>query len=257
MQTTCESAAHLTQTPGGKASALGYTHVHQKQGTLNRMKEKATASPTPTPAPVRRGRGRPAQQASVGREVLLRRARKTFGTRGFDATSVREIARESGVDPALLAHHFGSKDALWEAVVEQIAAHARPMIASTAALRDSKLDAKARVDRALELYIDKVFEEPDIGLFFSTATTEEGTRLDLLVDRLMRPYYEVMVPLLDDAAKQGVLKVKDAEMLFFVLLNGVSKTVGYDHLMLAFSTLPRNPKKFKRSVLETVLALVT
>ncbi|WP_103706761.1 TetR/AcrR family transcriptional regulator [Paraburkholderia eburnea] len=221
------------------------------------MKEKATASSTPTSTPARRGRGRPAQQASVGREVLLRNARKTFGTRGYDATSVREIARESGVDPALLAHHFGSKDALWEAVVEQIAVHARPMIAATAALRDSELDARARVDRAVEIYIDKVFEEPDIGLFFSTATTEEGARLDLLVERLMRPYYDVMVPLFDDAAKQGLLKVKDAEMLFFVLLNGVSKTVGYGHLMLAFTTLPRNPKKFKRTVLETVLELLS
>jgi TetR/AcrR family transcriptional regulator len=243
------------QTPGGKAQALGYTHVHRKTGTLIRMKEKATASPTPTP--VRRGRGRPAQQASVGRDVLLRNARKTFGTRGYDATSVREIARDSGVDPALLAHHFGSKDALWEAVVEQIAEHARPMIAATAALRESALDAKARVDRAIEIYIDKVFEEPDVGMFFSTATTEEGSRLDLLVEQLMRPYYDAMVPLLEDAAKQGVLKVKDADMLFFVLLNGVSKTVGYSHLMLTVSSLPRNPKKFKRSVLETTLALLS
>lgn len=219
------------------------------------MKEKATA--TPTTGTVRRGRGRPAQEASVGRDVLLRNARKTFGTRGYDATSVREIARESGVDPALLAHHFGSKESLWEAVVEQIAEHAQPMIAATAALRSSELDAKARVDRAMEIYIDKVFEEPDIGLFFSTAATEEGARLDFLAERLVRPYYDVLVPLLGDAAKQGALKVKDADMLFFVLLNGVSKTVGYSHLMLAFSTLPSNPKKFKRTVLETTLALLS
>lgn len=219
------------------------------------MKQKATASPTS--GTVRRGRGRPAQDASVGREVLLRNARKTFGTRGYDATSVREIARESGVDPALLAHHFGSKESLWEAVVEQIAEHAQPMIAATAALRSSELDAKARVDRAMEIYIDKVFEEPDIGLFFSTAATEEGARLDFLAERLVRPYYDVLVPLLDDAAKQGALKVKDADMLFFVLLNGVSKTVGYSHLMQVFSTLPSNPKKFKRTVLETTLALLS
>ncbi|MBN3852129.1 TetR/AcrR family transcriptional regulator [Paraburkholderia sp. Ac-20340] len=220
------------------------------------MKEKVTASATATPTPVRRGRGRPAQDASVGRDVLLRNARKTFGTRGYDATSVREIARESGVDPALLAHHFGSKEALWTAVVEQIAEHARPLIAGTGALRDADLDAKARVDRAMEIYIDKVFEEPDIGLFFSTAATEEGARMDFLVERLMRPYYDVLVPLLDDAAKQGVLKVKDADMLFFVLLNGVSKTVGYGHLMRAFSSLPDNPEQFKRTVLETTLSLL-
>jgi TetR/AcrR family transcriptional regulator len=218
------------------------------------MKDKAIASQTP---PARRGRGRPAQDASVGPDVLLRNARKTFATRGYDATSVREIARESGVDPALLAHHFGTKEALWEAVVEQIAEHSAPMIAATAALRDSSLGPKARVDRAVEIYIDKVFDEPDIGLFFSTAATEEGARLDFLVERLARPYHDVLVPLLADAAKHGELKAKDANTLFFMLLNGISKTVGYSHLMRAFSTLPDHPKQFKRTVLETTLALLS
>lgn len=38
-----------------------------------------------------------------------------FGARGFDATSVRDIARIAGVSPALVLHHFGSKDGLREA----------------------------------------------------------------------------------------------------------------------------------------------
>lgn len=218
------------------------------------MKNEAIAVQTPR---TKRGRGRPSQDASVGADVLLRHARKTFATRGYDATSVREIARESGVDPALLAHHFGTKEALWEAVVGQIAEHAAPMIAATAALRESSLGPKARVDRAVEIYIDQVFEEPDIGLFFSTAATEEGARLNFLVERLARPYYEVLVPLLADAARQGALKAKDADMVFFMLLNAISKTVGYRHLMLAFSTLPDHPKQFKRTVIETTLALLS
>ena len=41
-----------------------------------------------------------------------------------------------------------------------------------------------------------------------------------------------------------------------LLMNGISKTVSYAHLMAAFSTLPNHPKKFKRSVLETALALL-
>lgn len=35
-----------------------------------------------------------------------------FGRDGYDATSVRAIAAEAGVSPALVIHHFGSKDAL-------------------------------------------------------------------------------------------------------------------------------------------------
>ncbi|SNU01028.1 transcriptional regulator, TetR family [Ruaniaceae bacterium KH17] len=37
-----------------------------------------------------------------------------FGQRGFDAASVRDIAHEARVSPALVMHHFGSKDGLRE-----------------------------------------------------------------------------------------------------------------------------------------------
>ena len=35
-----------------------------------------------------------------------------FGARGFGRTSVREIAAEAGVSPALVIHHYGSKEGL-------------------------------------------------------------------------------------------------------------------------------------------------
>lgn len=38
-----------------------------------------------------------------------------FGTDGYAATSVRTIATDAGVSPALILHHFGSKDGLRDA----------------------------------------------------------------------------------------------------------------------------------------------
>ena len=45
-------------------------------------------------------------------------ARRSFGARGYDATSLRSIARQADVDPALLTHYFGTKDALFVAALE-------------------------------------------------------------------------------------------------------------------------------------------
>jgi TetR/AcrR family transcriptional regulator len=204
----------------------------------------------------KRARGRPASSASVGPDAILRNARRTFGKRGFEATSVREIARDSGVDAALVAHHFGSKETLWLAVVEQIAGQMAPMIDATSALRTAPLGAKARVEMAVARFIDEVFDDPDVGIFFSTAATEEGERLNVLIERLVRPYHDALVPIFADAARQDALKVKDAELMFFMLLNAISKTVAYSHLMLAFSSLPQHEKKFKRMVLETALGML-
>lgn len=217
----------------------------------------AAKKKTPTKiVPTKRLRGRPANSASVGPDLILRVARQTFARRGFEATSVREIARACGVDPALIAHHFGSKDSLWVAVVHQIAEHALPLIAATAALRTMPISARARVERAIALVIDEVFAEPDIGMFFSTAATEEGQCSDKLIEELVRPYHNVFVPLLSDAKKAGELSILNADLTFFMLINAISKTVSYGHVFAAFSSLVKHREKYRHAVLETALKML-
>ena len=47
------------------------------------------------------------------RGEILRAARESFAGKGFAATSIRGVAREAGVDAALVHHYFGSKDELF------------------------------------------------------------------------------------------------------------------------------------------------
>jgi AcrR family transcriptional regulator len=59
---------------------------------------------------------RPAGRAT--RESIETAARSMFREHGYDATSVRAIAAEAGIDPALVIRHFGSKEDLFLHVVE-------------------------------------------------------------------------------------------------------------------------------------------
>jgi AcrR family transcriptional regulator len=45
-------------------------------------------------------------------------ARRLFTTDGYDQTSIRAVASASGVDSALVMHYFGSKEGLFNAVIE-------------------------------------------------------------------------------------------------------------------------------------------
>ena len=62
-----------------------------------------------------RGR-RPA--GSGTREAIAAAARQQFATLGYQRTSLRGVAAEAGVDPRLVLHFFGSKQALFVAVVD-------------------------------------------------------------------------------------------------------------------------------------------
>lgn len=58
---------------------------------------------------------RPGEPAT--RERIATAARSLFAEQGFRATSIRAIATEAGVDPALVIHYFGSKRGLFLSVI--------------------------------------------------------------------------------------------------------------------------------------------
>jgi AcrR family transcriptional regulator len=57
-------------------------------------------------------RGRRIAGGDTRAEILVA-ARAMFGESGYTATTLRGVAHRAGVDPALILHHFGSKEVLF------------------------------------------------------------------------------------------------------------------------------------------------
>ena len=75
--------------------------------------------PTPREEQPPRKRGRRAKVESEDtREVILSAARTIFAERGYDGSSMRQIATTAGVDAALIHHYFDSKEQLFLAAVQ-------------------------------------------------------------------------------------------------------------------------------------------
>lgn len=55
----------------------------------------------------------------TSKEDILDAAERLFASRGFDGTSMREIAQEAGVAQALLHYHFKTKEGLFEAMFQR------------------------------------------------------------------------------------------------------------------------------------------
>lgn len=53
-----------------------------------------------------------------GRELILAAALKLFADEGIDAVSIRAVNREAGLGPASMHYHFGTKEALIEALLQ-------------------------------------------------------------------------------------------------------------------------------------------
>lgn len=71
------------------------------------MTAKARAAP---PGRVRQ------QRSGAAIDALLQVARESFGGKGYDATSLDDVAALAGMTKGAVYHHFGAKDALFERV---------------------------------------------------------------------------------------------------------------------------------------------
>lgn len=89
--------------------------------TGTRPKRAATPATADRPASKPRTRGRPGlRNEAVDRQnVILDAAEALFSVHGFYGVTVRQVATEAGVDPALLNYYFTSKRGLFEAVLSR------------------------------------------------------------------------------------------------------------------------------------------
>ena len=116
---------------------------------------------------------RPGEPAT--RERIAEAARHLFAERGFDRTSVRAVAAEAGVDPALVHHYFGTKQRLFlEAVDFPIDA-----VSSLETLSAGDVDdAGARLVRfALRLWDDPAVLPRLLGVLRSAVTDPDAARM--------------------------------------------------------------------------------
>lgn len=124
------------------------------------------------------------------RDLIADTARKQFAELGFDRTSMRQVAIEAQVDPALVPHYFGTKLNLFLAVVE--------LPIDPAALIEHVVDddpdgAGFRLATViLDVLDDEVRRRPMVGMMRAATAEPEAARLvrDFLTRNLLLPIAE-------------------------------------------------------------------
>lgn len=94
-----------------------------------------------------RSRGRPADAAAKDlRGDILAAAEKQFARYGFAGATLRRIADEVGVTPAMIHYYFGSKKALFREMLDQALL---PLAEAIADVRESRQDPLEQFPRLL------------------------------------------------------------------------------------------------------------
>lgn len=117
---------------------------------------------TPASQAASRGRPRNHDENPDRRDIILDAGEALFSMHGFHGVAVREIAKEAGVDPALLNYYFKSKRGVFDAVFERRAEIVNEQrLQSLARYRDSTV--VLTVEGCLQAFFEPVLHKWEQG----------------------------------------------------------------------------------------------
>lgn len=148
-----------------------------------------------------RGRGRPSEPDTDTSAAIAGAALQRFAARGFEATSLREIAGDAGVDVALIAYRFGGKLGLWKHIVSQAAGDLRDAL--DLALRDGdERNAQDRLVHSARAFIAYLLDRPEVPRLLLRDITVDSDRSQWLLDTLSLPLHRHFIELAQAAAQE-------------------------------------------------------
>jgi AcrR family transcriptional regulator len=129
--------------------------------------------------------------------AILAAARERFGAAGFQAATIRAIAADAGVDPAMVMRYFGNKDKLFAAAAE-----------FDLRFPDYATTAPTQVGRSLVRHFLERWEgdEALVILLRSSATNGEAAqRMQEIFGTQLEPLVASLVPVEECAARAGLI----------------------------------------------------
>jgi AcrR family transcriptional regulator len=104
--------------------------------------------------------GKRQERKAQNRAKLLSAARKVFAEKGLGAATARDIVRETDLATGTFYNYFDSKDAVFTALIEELAEKARDRV--RAQRREPGRTVEERVEAAYRAYFELVLEEREL-----------------------------------------------------------------------------------------------
>ena len=149
----------------------------------------------------RRGRGRPKDTDTDTSATISRAALQRFAAQGFEATSLREIAGDAGVDVALISYRFGGKQGLWKDIISQAGADLREAL-EQARGNSEEASAQQRLGHSARAFLAYLLDRPEVPRLLLRDITIDSDRSQWLLETLSLPLHRHFIDLVQAAAKE-------------------------------------------------------
>lgn len=161
----------------------------------------------------------PQKRGNEVREKILHAAIECFGAFGFEGTSTRAVAERAGISHTLILYHFGSKEELWIAMMENA------LGAYTAGVKDildtgDDQPAAETLKRFIDKFVRLSAAQPQIHRIMTMEGNQETARLQWVIDHYLRDHFTRIRDLIKRGQAEGSVRDCDAARLYYFIIGG-------------------------------------
>jgi AcrR family transcriptional regulator len=155
------------------------------------------------------------------REHILITAERLFGEKGFDGTSVRDIAQSAGVNLAMISYYFGSKEKLLEAMIQFRSEYVFGILEDLN--KEQSLSPWDKVDRLVEFYVDRILSNlPFHNIMYQETTAFRSGEIKEAIISLKMRNLEQINKIIQDGQEKKLFRQVDIPMTVGTIMGTIS-----------------------------------
>ena len=152
---------------------------------------------------------------------ILGKAEELFAARGYEGTTVRDIAEAAGVNLAMISYYFGSKEKLLEALFKERMSSTKQRIETV--VKNESLLPFQKMEIMIDQYIDRVSEKQT---FYKVMLCAQVINKNSVVLKLLKELKLVYATLIREVITEGQrMKVFKKDIDVIMLLTTMTGTV--------------------------------
>lgn len=169
-------------------------------------------------------------EKSDKRQALLEVAERLFAQQGFEAVSVRQLAKEAGTNVSMVSYYFESKEGLFQELIASKFPYTRGLLEALAA--NKELSPWEKLSRTVDIYLDKFFEKRAFHCIImrEMSLAQRPDHVKVITDNMSKNM-QIIRGFITDGQEKGLFRYVDADFAIIMMFGALTSYINNSALI--------------------------